>query len=64
MKSPPCSLNVIPATPAMRAARRGGRAKAGIQSFQAVMDSRSPIGVEDKLRGSDTIFDFLRGRHF
>ncbi len=28
-------------------------AKAGIQSLDAVLDSRSPIGVEDKLRGND-----------
>jgi hypothetical protein len=40
VKSSTCSLNVIPA-------------KAGIQSFRAVTDSR--------FRGSDTIVDFLRG---
>jgi len=34
--------------------------KTGIQENQLLMDSRSPIGVEDKLRGSDGLGDFLR----
>ena len=34
--------------------------KTGIQENQPVMDSRSPIGVEDKLSGSDGFCDFLR----
>jgi len=47
VKSPICPIIVIPA-------------KAGIQLFQGIMDSRSPIGVEDRFRGSDSIFDSLR----
>ena len=38
-------------------------ANAGIQGNQPLLDSRSPIGVEDKLRGSDGLGDFLRDHH-
>jgi len=34
-------------------------AEAGISWLQPLMDSRSPIAVEDKLRGSDGLGDFL-----
>jgi len=39
-------------------------AKAGIQGNPSLLDSRSPIGVEDKLRGSDGLGDFLRNHHY
>jgi len=35
-------------------------ANAGIQDNQVFMDPRSPIVVEDKLRGGDGLGDFLR----
>ena len=38
--------------------------KTGIQENQPVMDSRSPIGVEDKLSGSDGFCDFLRSINY
>ena len=37
--------------------------KTGIQEIQLLMDSRSPIGVEDKLRGVtalETFYDFVK----
>jgi len=34
--------------------------KTGIQENQLLIDSRSPIGIEDKLRGSDGLGGFLR----
>jgi hypothetical protein len=50
LKSPKWLFFVIPA-------------KAGIQSFQALLDSRSPTTTfGDRLRGSDDLGDFLRDR--
>ena len=39
-------------------------ANAGIQDNEVSMDPRSPIGVEDKLRGGDGLGDFLRDHQF
>jgi len=51
VKSPKQLFSVIPV-------------KTGIQSFQALLDSRSPTTTfGDRLRGSDDCADFLRDRH-
>ena len=48
IKSPEMPFSVIPA-------------QAGIQSFQALLDSRSPTtNFEDRLRGSGRLGDFLQ----
>jgi len=39
-------------------------ANAGIRDNEVSMDPRSPIGVEDKLRGGDGLGDFLRDHQF
>ena len=39
-------------------------ANAGIQEIRVFMDPRSPIGVEDKLRGGDGLGDFLRDHQY